>query len=132
MRVCFMDLFLACRALARVRRHAKLSRRGRALRLLRWRTSIAAPVSCRARLCENPEFWHLRWSKALILCRPVSEKSSFHTVWRLVRPAILPLPYPLPAGTTLTLAERSIAWAARGRRRFGATRGGDPIPPVPG
>jgi hypothetical protein len=44
-------------------------------------------VRSSARLCENLEFWHFRRCKLLISLRCFSEKSSFHTVWRLVRRA---------------------------------------------
>src|SRR5262245_60293536 len=42
-------------------------------------------VSCRARLCQNPVFGACGLCKPLILFDRIFEKSTFHTVWCLVR-----------------------------------------------
>jgi hypothetical protein len=50
------------------------------------RTSMAARVTCSARLCENPVFGAHELCNLLILLDRIFEKSTFDTVWRPVRP----------------------------------------------
>lgn len=42
-------------------------------------------ISCSARLCENPVFWTFRLHKPLNFLDRIFVKSTFDTVWRVVR-----------------------------------------------